>query len=227
MDNQERRRRKRNKDDFDNPASIEIHHSAGPVAKSVYNVLEYDEYGLSFLMPEIDSNFRPGEPLEYSIMNSGESKVESFGLVKYFRLLDHKTGETYFKVGLENTPDKAPETKNYQEHMYDEWAAVQGPKFIHFSIGGKEINFILEGISHYSATFFCSEEDAWDLRVSSVLKPVVITCAGKKIYEGTIIVMRRTYEEGKYRITIGTRKEIYGITSQIAENSYGPATIRA
>ena len=58
----ERRKRLRNQVDLDDPAYIEIHHTFGPVRKSVYKVLEYDEYGMSFLIPQADGYFRPGVP---------------------------------------------------------------------------------------------------------------------------------------------------------------------
>jgi hypothetical protein len=212
MGGHERRKQHRNQVDLNNPASIEIHHTFGPVRKSVYNVLEHDESGLSFLIPEDDGYFRPGVPLEYNLMNSGQSKIENFGLVKYYQLFHNNTGEAYFKVGLENKPDKETEPAKLgtQPERCIPEDNQQLPS-IHFSVRGREQSFLLEDLSHYSAVFYCSEDMAWDLRLSSILQPVVITVSGKKVYEGTIIVTQRSLDGDMCKIVIAPRGAIFHV----------------
>jgi extracellular factor (EF) 3-hydroxypalmitic acid methyl ester biosynthesis protein len=69
----------------------------------------------------------------------------------------------------------------------------------------------LEDISRYSAAFYCSEDTALNLPVSSTLESVVITFVGKKIYEGTVIVTRRSLDGDRYRIVVEPRNAIFNV----------------
>jgi hypothetical protein len=52
---------------------------------------------------------------------------------------------------------------------------------------------------------------AWDLRLSSILQPVVITASGKKVYEGTIIVTQRSLDGDMCKIVIAPRGAIFHV----------------
>jgi extracellular factor (EF) 3-hydroxypalmitic acid methyl ester biosynthesis protein len=69
----------------------------------------------------------------------------------------------------------------------------------------------LEDISRYSAAFYCSADTALNLPVSSTLKSVVITFAGKKVYKGAIIVTRRRLDGDRYRIVVEPRNAIFNL----------------
>ena len=64
----ERRKKIRNSAVSDDSMFIEIHHTFGQVKKSVYKIVEFDEYGLSFLMPIDDGYFAVGMPIKYYII---------------------------------------------------------------------------------------------------------------------------------------------------------------
>ena len=213
----ERRRRQRNRADFDNPVSIEIQRSHGPVEKSVYDVLEWDEHGLSFMMPEGDDHFRTGAHLEYSLMNSGLSKAGNFGLVKYYQLFHNNTGEAFYKVGLENRPDRGPEpaSRDSQSEREKNKSVSESPD-IHFCIGSQEYSLPLVNIGTYSAAFTCTEEMSLDFKLSRVLDPATISVDGKIIYEGTAIIARRRFDRGQYRIVIEPRKGTFDTNAACA-----------
>ncbi|MCP4197262.1 MAG: hypothetical protein GY762_08940, partial [Proteobacteria bacterium] len=208
----ERRKRLRNQVEHTDPAVIEIRHTFGPVRKSVYKVLEYDEYGLSFLVPLVDGYFRPGVPLEYSLMKKEHPTIDSFGAVKYYHLHNDTSGNAYYKVGVENQPSKGIEPTNFRirPERYN-LTGLQNAQSIHFSTIENDHSLPLEDISRYSAAFYCSEDTALDLRVSSILESVVITFAGRQVYEGTVIVTRRRLDRDRYRIVVEPRNATFNV----------------
>ncbi len=208
----ERRKRLRNQVEHTDPAVIEIRHTFGPVRKSVYKVLEYDEYGLSFLVPLVDGYFRPGVPLEYSLMKKEHPTIDSFGAVKYYHLHNDTSGNAYYKVGVENQPSKGIEPTNFRirPERYN-LTGLQNAQSIHFSTIENDHSLPLEDISRYSAAFYCSEDTALSLPVSSTLESVVITFAGRQVYEGTVIVTRRSLDGDRYRIVIEPRNATFNV----------------
>ena len=210
----EERRQKRNRVDLDSAASIEIHHTFGPVEKSVYEDLEHHEHGLSFSMPESDGYFRPGAPLKYRLMNSGESRVGNFGLVKYYQLFHGEKGRRCFKVGLESEPEEKDEQPGLiVRPELPGTEAQDGSHSILFTSGGRNYSLPLEYICNYSAAFSCTEEMALNFGMSRVLEVVAISSDGSKAYEGTVTVVRRSYDEeqGRYRIFIVPRKAAFHV----------------
>jgi extracellular factor (EF) 3-hydroxypalmitic acid methyl ester biosynthesis protein len=212
IDVRERRKRLRNQVELADPALIEIRHTFGPVRKSVYKVLEHDEYGMSFLVPLVDGYFHPGVPLEYSLTKMDTPKVDGFGTVKYYHLHNDTSGNAYYKVGVENQPPKGLEPVSFRirPERYN-LAELRDSQSIHFSTTEDDHSLPLEDISRYSAAFYCSEDIALNLRVSSILESVVITFAGKNVYEGTVIVTRRRLNGDKHRIVVEPRNATFNL----------------
>ncbi len=210
---QERRKRPRNQKEISNSTFVEIRHTFGPVRKSVYKVLEHNEHGMSFLVPMVDGYFRPGHPLEYCLVKSDMTKMESYGAVRYYHPYNDNVGNAYYKVGIENkllNGDRQPGSFRIRPERY-KLADLEIPQAIHFFDGNNEFSLPLVDISRYSAAFYFAEEDALGLSVSSALNDVVITFGGKTVFEGTVIVTRRDLEGEKYRIVIEPRNAVFNV----------------
>lgn len=209
----ERRKKPRTSDGLNGSAFIEIRHTFGPVRKSVYKVLEFNEHGTSFLMPASDGYFRTGHPLEFSLVTPDLAKLESFGVVRYFTPFNDELGNSYFKVGLENKHVSGrpnPESLRIRPKRLN-LAGLSSTHIIYFILEDREYELPLVDISRYAAAFFCSEDDKFRLAVSNALDGVEITSAGKTIFEGTVVITRRTAEADKYRIVIEPRSAVFDI----------------
>jgi extracellular factor (EF) 3-hydroxypalmitic acid methyl ester biosynthesis protein len=213
MSVQERRKKPRESDGLSGSSFIEIRHTFGPVRKSVYKVLEFNEHGTSFLMPASDGFFRSGHPLEYSLITPDLAKVEGFGVVRYYHPFNDHSGNSYFKVGLEagrSGGERKPESLRIRPprlHL----SQLKNEHAIFFFAGDKEYDLSLVDISRYSAAFLCDEEEAFNLGISNVLTSVEITFGPKTIFEGTVVVTKRTPYNDKYRIVVEPRSAVFNI----------------
>ena len=110
----ERRQQPRNDTEINEPAFIEIRHTFGPIRKSVYKVVEYNEGGTSFLVPVSDGYFRAGYPLEYTLVKPDLTRTERFGVVRYYHPFNDEKGVAFFKVGVENQPLRNKRPRPFQ-----------------------------------------------------------------------------------------------------------------
>ncbi len=76
---------------------VEIKHSFGSLKKSVYEVIEYDEYGLSFLIPFSEGYFMVDTPVKFCMVNNGLRDYK-FGIVRYYLPFFSFTGKKYYKL---------------------------------------------------------------------------------------------------------------------------------
>ena len=213
MSLRERRRKPRNSDDLGGSAFIEIRHSFGPIRKSVYKVVEFNEHGISFLMPTADGYFREGQPLEFSLITPDLAKVESFGLVRYHHPYNDETGNSYYRVGVEHRRlGTIPKQDNFRIRPDRlSLAELESKHAIYFSLGDKEYGFPLADISRYSAAFLCTEEEGLGLGVSNALDEVEIAFGRRTIFDGIVVVTRRISEGELCRIVVEPRSAIFDI----------------
>ncbi len=200
---QEKRKHLRSTECSGEKAVIEVKHSFGKVKKSVFQINEFDEYGLSFLIPVSEGYFRPGTPLEYT-MKHGSERKKGFGIVRYYTKCNNVRGESFYKTGLQNDPGYRdvmggkytirPERLKLCEKTYD--------KNISFTFSGKEYSYELIDVSRFSAAFKCVSRDLTVFRVGSVLSPVKILVGDKVIFEGQVIISRIYRKQGGRRIVI-------------------------
>jgi hypothetical protein len=197
----------------DDSAVVEIKHTFGPVKKSIHKVLEYDEKGMSFLVPASEGYFRPGAPLEYRFVLGDVTKIDSFGSVRYYHPYNDYNGESYYRIGVEHKHAKGDKfTKKYKirPERY-RLAGIKSPHLIHFSINGKELSLSIEDISRYSAAFYCEEVDALELNISSLLENVLISFNDRTVYHGTVTVTKKVLIGAQYRIVIEPRGAVFNI----------------
>lgn len=212
MSIQERRKRPRNETELDNAVFIEIRHTFGPVRKSVYKVLEFNEYGTSFLVPTSDGYLSTGAPLDYSIVRDDFDKMENYGVVKYYHPYNDYKGNAFYKIGVENNPLTTKQAGNLRirpERL--RVTELNSEHAIYFSVEDQEFQFPLVDISRYSAAFICSEEEALSFSISSALESVEITFGDRMLFEGTVIITRRDLDGEKYRIVIEPRNTVFNI----------------
>jgi extracellular factor (EF) 3-hydroxypalmitic acid methyl ester biosynthesis protein len=213
MSVQERRRKPRESDGLGGSSFIEIRHTFGPVRKSVYKVVEFNENGTSFLMPASDGFFRSGHPLEYSLITPDLAKVEGFGVVRYYHPYNDHTGNSYFKVGLEagrsGSERKSESLRIRPPRLH--LSQFRNEHAIYFFAGDKEYELSLVDISRYSAAFLCDEEEAFNLGISNVLTSVEITFGPKMVFEGSVVVTKRMPDGDKYRIVVEPRSAVFNI----------------
>lgn len=208
----ERRKRTREENAQQVPAFIEIRHTFGPIRKSIYKVLEYNEYGTSFLIPTTDGFFPSGTPIEYSIVADGADKKEKYGTVRYFHPYNDQAGTAYYKIGVENNPliTKQPGKLRIRPERL-RVAELASEHAIFFTIEGVEYEFPLIDISRYSAAFHCDEEHAFSFSVSTAIDLTEITFGTKTIFEGTIVITRRDIDGERYRIVVEPRNAIFDL----------------
>jgi extracellular factor (EF) 3-hydroxypalmitic acid methyl ester biosynthesis protein len=209
----ERRQQPRNDVEIDAPAFIEIRHTYGPVRKSVYKVVEYNEGGTSFLVPVADGYFRSGYPLEYALVTPDLTKMDRFGVVRYYHPFNDDQGGAFFRVGVENQPrrHKKNETLRIRPDRYD--LSAKREQFIYFAHGDQEFQFPLVDISRYSAAFFSCEDQALGLSVSAALRGVEIVYGSRTVFQGTVIVTRceTLTGENRYRIVVEPRDAVFNV----------------
>jgi extracellular factor (EF) 3-hydroxypalmitic acid methyl ester biosynthesis protein len=209
----ERRKKAVNIDESAGPAFIEIQHTFGPVRKSVYKVVEFNEHGTSFLMPATDGYFRSGQPLEFSLITPELAKIESGGVVRDCCPYNDKEGRSYYKIGLENkklAPASRPKSFRIRPERLN-LADLESEHTIYFFMDDREYELPLADMSRYSAAFLCSEAEAFPFGAGNVLDGIKITAGSRLIFEGTVMVTRRSLEDDRYRIVIEPRGAVFNI----------------
>ena len=213
MSLRERRKKPRNSELLNGSAFIEIQHTFGPVRKSVYKVVEFDEHGTSFLMPTSDGYFREGQPLDYYLVTPDLARVESYGFVRYYQPFHDETGNSFYRVGVENrhlgTTPKQDSFRIRPERL--SLANIESKHAIYFVQEDREYGFPLADISRYSAAFLCTEEEGLGLGISNAIEDVEIAVGRRAIFNGTVVVTRRISEGDLCRIVVEPRSAIFDI----------------
>ncbi len=212
MNVQERRKRPRNSSAPEDSSFIEIRHTFGPVRKSVYRVVEFNDDGISFLVPVSDGYFNVGFPLEYCLVKSDLSKLESRGLVRYYHPFNDHQGNSYYKIGVETSPTNGihPRNLRIRPERY-KLKSLQNKHAISFVSEDREVQIPIVDISRYSAAFRCSEEASMALQVSNTIDSVLITFGTKTIFQGTVVISHKDVEEEGCRIVIEPRNAVFNV----------------
>lgn len=206
----EKRTKDRNSNTAHGEPLIEIHHSFGTHKRSVYQVQECDENGLSFLIPRSDGYFMTDTPIQFSINNNGSSRKNLTGTVRYYHPLYDTRGENYYKIGVEiqNTYREQP---GKQHKLRTERYVPNSDKTvsIRFSLENQDFMYPLADISKYSAAFCCDMENVLKLKTCSQLNNVVISLGEKILYAGEVTVLQ-TYEDSRKnnRIVVEPRHKL-------------------
>lgn len=212
MNVQERRKRPRNSSTPEESSFIEIRHTFGPVRKSVYRVVEFNEDGISFLVPVSDGYFNVGFPLEYCLVKSDLTKVESRGVVRYYHPFNDHQGNSYYKIGVETGPANGihPRNLRIRPERY-KLKSLQNKHAISFMSEEQEVQLPLVDISRYSAAFRCAEEASMALQVSNTIESVLITFGAKTIFHGTVVISHKDVEEDGCRIVVEPRNAVFNV----------------
>lgn len=216
MSIREKRRKPRSSEGIGESVFIEIRHTFGPVRKSVYKVLELDEFGLSFLMPKEDGHFATDTPLQYAIVREDMSRTQGSGLVRYHHPHSDESGRTYYRTGIEvsnsyrNVPTGAYSLRPRRYHL----DGKNYERSITFSADGDEWSFELIDISRYGAAFHCAQDDLSLLRISTVLPAAELSVGSKLIYQGPVTVTRIYHDmKGLRRVVVEPRNKVFDIDS--------------
>ncbi len=213
MSYNEKRKRKRSAPILDDPVLIEIEHPFGPIKKAVYRVREFDEFGLSFLIPSHEGYFLPGTPLEFRFDKGDGKKIHSYGIVRYYHRQDEAFGESFYRIGLEIDASYRNASANKYAIRPKRYSSQDKEKrhFMCFSLDEKNWEFELIDISRYSAAFFCSPEEALSLRVSTALGGVQVFSNGDVLYEGSVIITQALFQDKTYKIVVEPRHQIFNV----------------
>jgi 2-polyprenyl-3-methyl-5-hydroxy-6-metoxy-1,4-benzoquinol methylase len=218
--NAERRKKVREETGFDS-AFIEIDHSFGPLKKSVYKIIEYNEFGLSFLVPHSDGYFMVGTPLKFVlIQTSRQLRRLLTGIVRYYHPVYQQSGERCFKIGVEilsSYRDIAGRDLRLRAERIS--AGEEFKSNISFSLDAEIRDYELADYSRYSAAFFCTEDDLLSFKPSLPLEDVTIMVDTTLIYEGAATITR-TYKDNsnRFRVVLQPRGNLIDIDA--AERNY-------
>ncbi len=212
----ERRKTQRGFHEQNNDSVIEIRHTYGPEKRTVYQLCEYNENGLSFLVPREHGYFMAGTPLEFSIPGTKHLGQCRYGKVCYYIPFYTSNGEAYYRIGLQIMPEyRDLEGKDY---------TLRPPRYRGETLSTKPVVEIKRGnrkeaceiidLSRYSVAFYVNEP-VYSLRLGSVIPELIVWHSDKEIYrgEGTIIKIIPDDEGDKTRIVVQPRGEVLDIES--------------
>ncbi len=97
----EKRSSRRSSEQATGLVSIEIEHSYGPRATSIYQVLEADERGLSFLVPGEDGYFLDGIPLRFTLIQKDRLRTKHSGFTRSSLPTNSELGERMYRIGVQ------------------------------------------------------------------------------------------------------------------------------
>jgi len=189
MAQNDQRRKRRTASPDKQGTLIEIRHTHGEQRKSIFSVNEFDEFGLSFLMPKKQGYFLPGTPLEFTLRREDRRRVNGYGIVKYYTSVGGRSGDTFYKVGLQidnsyrdvmgGTYTIRPERYRLEDKNYD--------RSIAFTLNDTKSTFELIDVSRYSAAFLCNESEPI-FRVSMAISRAHIAVEGQTLYQGPVTI---------------------------------------
>lgn len=214
MVQRERRKASRTASAAEGPVFVELRHTFGPTRKSVYKVLEHDEYGLSFLVPTADGYFAAGTPLQYALVKGDLSRTEGAGYVRYYHPYTDEVGTPFYKIGLEaSTSFRDVTGGSYllrpKRHVLE---GKQYTRSIAFDIDGKEVSFELIDISPYSAAFDFNHKGPAVFRVSAMLPSARIAIEDTEIYDGPVTVTRIYQDkQERRRVVVEPRGALFDV----------------
>lgn len=209
----EKRRFKRTPIIFNNDADIEIDHTYGLNRKSYYKVLEYSEYGLSFLVPFDDGYFLVGTPLKFTITQPSIKFRRIFtGAVRYYHPL-FMDGKKYYQIGVEVlTTYRDLQNKKMNLRAERIIPSEKSKRIVRIVIDNDSYEFILADFSKYSAAFFCDDDDLIDFSVSSTILINSILVDDLTIFSGIATIIRNYKDnQGRNRIVFQPRNELINI----------------
>ncbi|MBD3243899.1 MAG: hypothetical protein GF331_25125, partial [Chitinivibrionales bacterium] len=196
----ERRKHIRTQALVEDSVFVEIRHTFGPVKKSVYKVCEFDEFGLSFLVPVGDGYFAPNTPLQYTLVNGDLSRQDGAGFVRYYHPTSDRFGGLFYKIGVE-TSRRYRDTLGGRYAIRPQRHVLDGKEYqraIVFELDGAERAFELIDISRYSAAFHWTDGESTAFRLSRVLGPVRVLIDKHEVFVGSVTVTR-LYEDAQNR----------------------------
>lgn len=210
----ERRKRPRSTSPLADSVFAELRHTFGPVRKSVYKVLELDEFGFSFVMPVAEGYFAPDTPLQYTLVNADMSRTDGAGFVRYYQPYTDQNGGLHYKIGVENnarwrdTPGGRYVVRPYRHVLegkqYDRALVVES--------GPEDQTYELIDISRYSAAFGVASEDSSRFRLSQVLSPVKVVIDKVTVFDGSVTVSRMYDDaQGRRRVVVEPRGQLFDL----------------
>ncbi len=193
---------------------VEIRHTFGPIKKSVYKVLDLDEFGMSFLVPVEDGYFALNTPLQYTIVNTDLSRTDGAGFVRHYQHYGDGANGLYYKIGVEASARYRDNAGgNYfirpRRHNLD---GKEYARAIVFEVDGRQQPYELIDISRYSAAFRLDSKDSTAFGLSRVVGPVRIVIDKNIVYEGSVMVTR-VYDDAqsRRRVVVEPRGRLFDI----------------
>jgi extracellular factor (EF) 3-hydroxypalmitic acid methyl ester biosynthesis protein len=208
-------------------AEIEIDHSYGQVNKSIYKIIEYSEFGLSFLVPFEDGYFLVGTPVKFTIAQPSIKFRRMFtGIVKYYHPVFMNDGKKYYKTGIAiATTYRDLQNKKLNLRPERHIPPETSTKVVRLTIDNSSYEYVLADYSKYSAAFICDESDVINFKVSSTIEVETISVDEISIFNGIATITRVYLDgQGKNRVVFQPRKTLINITAISCEKAIQTAT---
>jgi hypothetical protein len=189
-------------------AHIEIEHTYGKLQKTAYKILEYGEFGLSFLVPAEEGYFLVGTPLKFTIVHpSSKFRRMYSGAVRYYHPVYQEDGQRYYKTGVEIVTTFR-DLQNKKLHIRAERIVPSddSAKLVRVLMDNHVLEFTIADVSKYSAALFCDEADLQYFNVSSIINIDGIVIKNQKIFQGTATIIRIYHDnQGNNRVVFQPR----------------------
>jgi extracellular factor (EF) 3-hydroxypalmitic acid methyl ester biosynthesis protein len=198
----------------DGTAGIEIDHTYGQVNKSTYKIVEYGEFGLSFLVPSDDGYFLVGTPVKFTISQPSIKFRRMFtGVVKYYHPVFMEDGKKYYKTGIAiATTYRDLQNKKLNLRPERLIPPETSARVVRLTIDSNSYEFVLADYSKYSAAFICDESDVINFKVSSTIEVETISVDEISIFNGiATITMVYLDNQGKNRVVFQPRKAFINV----------------
>ncbi|MBN1981077.1 MAG: hypothetical protein JW795_06075 [Chitinivibrionales bacterium] len=194
-------------------AYVEIEHTYGAAGKSVYTIIEYDESGLSFLIPFAHGYFLVDTPVKLTIVHK-EVKFRRLytGIVKHYSTACNDKGDKFYRTGVAISPhhrDCEAQTRFLRPHRLNSAAAQNR---ICFTLNTTTYSFPVADVARYSAAFYCEDEEVLFFSASMVLADLQVHIDSTCIFTGSATIIR-TYRDngGRNRVVVQPRRVVIRI----------------
>ena len=197
-------------------AEIEIEHTYGQIRKSIYKVIEYSEFGLSFLMPCEDGYFLVGTPVKFTIAQPSIKFRRIFtGVIKYYHPVLMDDGTKYYKSGIEiGTTYRDLQNKKLSLRPERLIPPEHSTRFVRLTIDTRSYEFTLADYSKYSAAFLCDESDLINFNVSSTVEVETISVDEISLFSGIATIIRIYRDnESKNRVVFQPRNTLINVAA--------------
>jgi extracellular factor (EF) 3-hydroxypalmitic acid methyl ester biosynthesis protein len=187
---------------------IEIQHTYGSRKTSVYQLVERNEGGLSFLVPASEGYFLAQTPLRFSIVQQDTFRTQHVGVACYHYPVYSGEGEKFYRIGVEiDASLRDPPRKRYVLRPPRLVADRSRRASIEFRLGGRGYSFDLADFSRFNAAFICPLEDLPGLGISSLLSHVRIAVGEVPLFQGSAVITRVYADrQGRHRVAIEPRE---------------------